>query len=403
MVSSIARGQDRDREQRLQHQVDDVARRRHIPHVVLTLEAGDRSFRWSGAAGEATPDGAPMTAETPFFIASIDKTFTATVVLQLHEERVLALDDPMTRHLPAAELRGLHRLGGADHTSHITIRNLLGHTSGLPDYLEDYPHRGVSLIQRLFREEDRTLPLETVLRTVRDELTPHFPPQPAARADAAGAQPRDDRRLRRGPGRHRARYSDTNYQLLAAIVEAVSGRPLHEVTAERIFRPLGLRHTWYAGEAPPAEPPPPPAALWVEDRPLDRPLLLRSLRSIYSTTADLITFLRALTRGELFRDPATLHLMQERWNRFGLPRDRGALRAPGWPIEYAHGLMRFRVPRLFAPFAPVPLLVGHTGSTGTWLFHAPELDVFIAGAVNQAAAGAVPFRLVPKVLRALQR
>jgi D-alanyl-D-alanine carboxypeptidase len=60
----------------------------------------------------------------------------------------------------------------------------------------------------------------------------------------------------------------------------------------------------------------------------------------------------------------------------------------------------FRLPRALTPFRPVPEVVGHTGSTGTWLFHAPELDLFMTGTVNQITAGAVPFRLVPKVLRA---
>jgi D-alanyl-D-alanine carboxypeptidase len=83
--------------------------------------------------------------------------------------------------------------------------------------------------------------------------------------------------------------------------------------------------------------------LWIADKLLDRPRVLRSLNSIYTTPAELMVFMRALVRGELFADPATLELMQGRWNRFGLPRDKAALRAPGWPIEYALGIMRFRL------------------------------------------------------------
>ena len=63
--------------------------------------------------------------------------------------------------------------------------------------------------------------------------------------------------------------------------------------------------------------------------------------------------------------------------------------------------MRFQIPRIFTPLRPVPQVVGHTGSTGTWLFYAPEPDLYIAGAVNQFSAGAVPFQLIPKVLRAV--
>jgi D-alanyl-D-alanine carboxypeptidase len=95
--------------------------------------------------------------------------------------------------------------------------------------------------------------------------------------------------------------------------------------------------------------------------------------------------------------------MQSRWIRFGFPTDRAALRAPNWPIEYGLGIKRFRLPRVLTPFSPVPPVIGHTGSTGTWLFYCPDLEVFIAGAVNQVTAGPAPYRLLPKVLRTLQR
>ena len=137
-------------------------------------------------------------------------------------------------------------------------------------------------------------------------------------------------------------------------------------------------------------------------------LQLRFVESVYSTAEDTLRFLRALTRGSVFDDPATLLLMQQRWNRFGLPLDRAALRAPPWPIEYGLGMMRFddpvlrllgRLPRLLMPIRPVPAVIGHTGSTGCWLFHCPQLDLLLSGTIDQAAGGAVPFRLIPKILR----
>jgi D-alanyl-D-alanine carboxypeptidase len=84
-----------------------------------------------------------------------------------------------------------------------------------------------------------------------------------------------------------------------------------------------------------------------------------------------------------------------------LQLDRAALRQPSWPIEYGLGIMRFRLPRFLTPFRPMPEVVGHTGSTGTWLFHAPEPDLHLAGAVSQITAGAVPFKVVPRILRAV--
>jgi CubicO group peptidase (beta-lactamase class C family) len=203
------------------------------------------------------------------------------------------------------------------------------------------------------------------------------------------------------------RYCDTNYILLIAIIEAVTGQPLHEVYEGFLFRPLDLRHTWLAGHSKPLERTPEPATLWADSKPLEVPLMMRSSWGIYSTAEDTLLFLHALTRGNVFDDPGTLALMQQRWNRFGFPLDRAALRLPSWPIEYGLGVMRFcdpflrflgRLPRVVVPIYPAPAVIGHTGSTGSWLFHCPHLNVLLSGTVDQAKAGAVPYRLVPKIL-----
>jgi CubicO group peptidase (beta-lactamase class C family) len=187
--------------------------------------------------------------------------------------------------------------------------------------------------------------------------------------------------------------------LLASIIEAVTGRALHDVHEEMLYRPLGLRRTWIAGRSRPLDPAPEPAALWAGHRPLDIPLLMRSFHGVYSTADDMLVVLRTLIRGGLFERPDTFDLMRARWVRFGLAFDRAAFRGPQWPIEYGLGLMRFQMPRVLTPFRPMPAVIGHTGSTGTWLFHCPAQDLLLAGTVDQVTAGAVPFRVVPKLLR----
>ena len=354
-----------------------------VRHVVLAVESGDGSFRWRGALGDADPDGTPMQEDTPFFLASVSKLYIATVILKLHERGVVGLDESMTAHLPAPLTRGLHRLGGVDYTERITIRHLLSHTSGLPDWLEDSPEHGPPVVERIFTGEDRSLGIEFVTATVRDELEPHFPPQPM-----------DQERVS-------VRYSDTNYQLLMAIIERAVDTPLAQVYEEMLFRPLGLHSTWLPGHEP-LEPTLPPATLWVGSEPLDRPLAFQSLGDLYSTVDDTIRFLRAVLDGHAFDDPATSKRMRRRWNRFRVPTDRAALRLPSWPVEYGLGMMRFRLPRMFTPLRPVPAVIGHSGSTGSWLFHAPGLDLFLSGTVDQATAGAIPFRAVPKILRAVR-
>jgi len=367
---------------RLQDLLDRLVARKGIKHAVVAVERGDRSFRWIGTAGEANPDGEPMRADTPFFIASVTKLHIASVILKLHERDRLGLDEPIATYLPRTLIAGLHQLGGIDYTNTITVRHLLGHTSGLADCLEDRPRGGRSMMERLFHEGDMSWSIDELARIVRDELTPHFPPQPAE------AQ------------RQKARYSETNYQLLIAIIEAVAAQPLHEVFEQMLFGPLDLRRTYLPGRSQPFEPTPRQATLWLDNQPLNVPLAIRSSGDLYSTADDTLAFLRALIRGELFDDPATLSLMQQRWNRFSFSLNP-AQRSPSWPIEYGLGMMRFRLPRVLTPLHAMPAVVGHTGSTGSWLFHCPQLDLLLSGTVDQVTAGAVPYRFVPKLLRVL--
>jgi D-alanyl-D-alanine carboxypeptidase len=296
---------------------------------------------------------------------------------------VLDLDRSITGYLPGEVKGGMHRWKGSDLTERITVRHLLAHASGLPDWLEDRPRGGLSLVDRIVRDGDAAFDLEAVAAFVRD-LSPHFAPQDLAAP------------------RHPIRYSDTNFILLAAVIERATGQTVPGVHDRLLYRPLGMRHTWFAGRSTALEPTLVPAALHVDGRPFPIPLLMRSFHGIYSTAADLIAFMRGLVRGDAFGDVRPLPAMQARWNRFGVPRDRAALRAPGWPIEYGLGIKRFQVPRLFNGFRRMPPVIGHSGSTGTWLFYCPERDLYFAGSVDEVAAGALPYRLVPRMLRALK-
>jgi CubicO group peptidase (beta-lactamase class C family) len=360
-----------------------LTRRKPIAQAVVAVESGDREFRWVGTRGE-TSSGEGVVADTPFFIASIDKLYNAAIAMLLGESGRLDFDEPISAYLPTSITHGLHRYRGADYSEKVTVRHLLTHTSGLADWLEDYPKGGSSLFESILLEGDRALPLEELAAHVRDKLTPHFPPQ-----ELPGRRPR-------------ARYSDTNFMLVIAIIEAVTGNPLHEVHEQLLYEPLGMQSTYFPGFSPPTAPARGPMVLRAGGEPLNIPLLIKSVRGVYSTAADMITFLRGLMQGEVFRTPGTLASMLSDWHRFGLPLDRAAIRSPGWPIEYGKGVMRFRLPRILTPAAPMPSVLGHTGSTGCWLFFCPELDVLLAGSVNEATAGAVPFRAVPKILSVLR-
>jgi D-alanyl-D-alanine carboxypeptidase len=365
----------------LQSALGGLVARPGIYHAVMGIERLDGSMRWAGAAGIADPSGRPMRPGTPYLIASVTKLYIAATVLRLHEDGVIDIDAPMAAYLPAGLIAGCHRVKGTDLSARITVRNLLSHTSGLADYLEDRPKGGRTLIELLLTDGDRPVPIQEAMRTVREDLVPHFQPQ------------------ENGARRQKARYSDTNFQLLLAIIEAVTGRSFPAALDDLLLRPLGLERTWVAGGAVPAGVEP-PAALWAGDEVPDIAAALATIRDLFSTVDDQLAFMRAIVTGSVFERPSTRVLMTERFNTFGFQLTL-APRSPTWPIQYGLGIMRFQIPRLFSPFSPVPALVGHSGSTGSWLFHCPERDLLLAGSVDQVAAAAIPYRFLPKVLQLL--
>lgn len=352
-----------------------VARGRFVRHGLSAVAATDRSWEWAGAHGILDPEGSPATVEARYPVASITKLYTATIIMRLVEQGRLDLDSRLSDILPPATIAGLHILDGADHTGEIAVEHLLGHTSGLPDYYEETPAGGTSAQSRLLAGEDAPMPFDDVLAVVR-KMTPHFPPQTVG---AAG---------------QKAHYADTNYQLLGAVIEVVTGRPLHAVFEDLLFQPLGLDSTSSYPHPPRSGTAPEPTArVWSKDtvlRPEGALTYQKADGGIISSLTDQIAFMQALVGGEIFEDPGTWDRMQFRFNRVF------------FPIDYGLGVMRYAPSRWMSPFFRIPPVVGHTGSTATWLFHCPELDVVLAGAFD-VAQPSLPFRFLPRILQALAR
>lgn len=137
------------------------------------------------------------------------------------------------------------------------------------------------------------------------------------------------------------------------------------------------------------------AELWVMDKPLNRPKALRSFGDYYSTTGDLITFMRALVTGQLFEREETLTFMMHDFQTFGISFSPVA---PAWPIAYGKGMMKFEMPKIFTSFKRMPTAYGHTGVGSCFLFYVPELNLIFSGTVSQVRYTALPFQWLPKVL-----
>lgn len=369
---------------RLPAALDRLAARRDVHHVLMAVRSGDGALDWRGARGDARPGGPALTTDTPYFVASIDKLVTATALFVLAERGELDLDAGLGAYLAPDLTRGLHVLRGVDRSDALTLRHLLSHTSGLADYLEDRPRGGRSLIAETLALGDVGWTFEEAFERVRSRLRPHFPPQ----------DPHDPRA--------RAQYCDTNYLLLKAVLEAVTGRPVAEVYRELVFAPLGMTSTFVVSRDEPQEERVALAAtLWAGAVPLDAPVTLRSTFGMFSTLDDQLALVRGVVAGRPFAGgPGVFERMATPFRRFGQGLDPAAMRRPGWPIEYAHGVMRFHLPRALAPIGRPPAVVGHTGSTGAWAFHCRELDLDLVGTVDQVTAGPVPFRSVGAWLRA---
>src|SRR5699024_4314184 len=190
--------------------------------------------------------------------------------------------------------------------------------------------------------------------------------------------------------RQKARYSDTGFQLLIRILETVTDRPFSELLTERILTPLGMTHTWIPGQPPPNSETVAPSSLYAKQRRVDLTEMLESTNDLFSTTVDLLTFQRALLTGELFNDIQTGELLTERRNRLrNIP-----------VLQYGLGTMFFNVNRLMSAGRRPVTLVGHSGGTGSWLFHCPERDLHLVGTVDQTKGQAIPFQFMARCLYA---
>jgi CubicO group peptidase (beta-lactamase class C family) len=349
---------------KLQAQLDAQIGKGDIYHVVAAVQSHDRSLDFSGAAGVADPmTGARMTADTPYFIASVTKMYTAAIVLQLHGEGRLDLDAPISQYLPASLTHAIHIYRGTDYSERIKVCQLVDQSSGLADYEADRPRGGKSVLDELKAGHDRFIDTAEALEIVRG-LSPRFPPGT--------------------PGK--AHYSNANYRLLGAIIEAVTAKSMAANFEERICAPLGLRRTYLFDWSAP-RPGETPATIYLKAAPANVPKYLSSNVSdggLVSTAAECVIFLRAFFEGQLF-DKALFERMM-RWN------------ALFFPLRYGYGLMYFQLPRYFWP-RPLPEFIGHSGSTGSFAFTCPSRALYLAGTVDQIASPPKPFFLMIALAR----
>jgi len=169
-----------------------------IPGMAVGVAAGGAMVYARGFGVASLDERGPVTPETLFHMASVTKPFVATAVLQLVEEGLVALDDPVVRQLPYFAMAD-------ERAGTVTIRQMLSHTSGMPDE-EDYGWD---------RPEYDDGALERYVRSLAD------------------------RPLAGTPGEGFA-YSNIAYEVLGDLVAKVRGLSFEACIAERILRPVGM-------------------------------------------------------------------------------------------------------------------------------------------------------------------
>lgn len=349
---------DTDRHQqdgRLDRIASRYATKRSVSAMSFTIEQPSTGFSW----GYGDTD-------RPFFIASITKLYTVALIMQLRDEGAFTLDTPAADLLGPETMRGLVVHDGRDHGLAITVRHLLSHTSGVPDYFEQRGVDGGTFLEQMIAG-DAASTFEDYMESVR-AMRSRFVPGDAGRAQ----------------------YCDTNYQLLGRIVEAVTSDGFEHRLRSRILRPLALDATWlftpdtldrYDEVIPPMH----------GSKTLRIPQRIASFPpdgAVVSTPNDQVRFLRAFMGGELF------------------PKSYLPEMATGWksvfskmvPIQYGIGLMRYRTPRWQSPLTPLPEMIGHAGAFGNVLFHMPERDLYISGTVNQMRPRGLPYPIMLRLV-----
>ena len=332
-----------------------VTKKKQIHESVLLVENSNGDVSYSFGHGGKNTD-------TPFLIASITKLFTTTCIFILREQGKLSLDDEITRYLKKDTLRNLHVYKGREYSSKLTLSNLLFHTSGLRDVIEEGSNKSKI---RALNKDVQTDFNETIIKT--KGIKPHLAPDMGKRAH----------------------YANINFEILGEIVEIVTNSTLEEVFRQLIFDPLGLKNTYLPEDEDDFIP-----YIYYKDTAFYRPKLLMSIRAsggCVSTARELMVFVKAFFKGKLFNNTVFHEL-----------KVNNRLQASMLPIHYGSGYMRVPLNGFSTLFMGKGELIGHSGSTGSFAFYYPEKDMFFVGDVNQMENPATPVRLVMRLAMSMK-
>lgn len=325
---------------------DQYVHKKGIYESVVLIEKGTGETVFSKAYGGKDID-------SPIIAASITKMFTAACIFTLIQQGYITLNDSLLDFYEPAYLRGLHVYKGKDYSCELKISDLLYQTSGLADIYEE----GKDNIKRQAIISDTFITFEKNIALTK-EREAHFPPNYKANAH----------------------YADINYNILGDIIEKVTKCSLESVFEQYIFSKINMSETYLPVSEKEYIP-----MVYYGDKQLYRPQFIMCSKAsggCITTTRDLMIFIQAFFRGELF-DKKMLDSKQYR-----------KLQLSMCPIYYGSGYMRVKMGGVSTSFLGQGDLIGHSGSTGSFAFYYPNKELFFVGDFNQMKYPTLPIRFV---------
>ena len=259
-----------------------------VHSIQVYISKGDTVF--NEAVGYSDGNSLVADKHNQYKIASITKTMTSVVILQLQEEGKLNISDTISKFLAdskVARLNDLHMHKGVSYGNTITIQQLLQHRTGLADIFTDAAFR--FYLNEYLNKKQGWNSEKLMSRYFKYGLNrkTHFIPD---------------------SGYY---YSDVNYFLLGLIIEKITGETLAQQFRKRIFEPLKMSQTFFEYYEPAI------GSGKMAHSFLGKRDITKILNTSYdwagggvvSTNADLATFLRGIFEGKLYKKDSTLTLM----------------------------------------------------------------------------------------------
>ncbi len=274
-------------------------------HILLDQGYGMADLEWN----------IPNAPEVKFRLGSLTKQFTATLILLLQQDGKLHIEDPVARYLPDAPKSW----------EKITLTNLLGHTSGIPNFTSDKDFAAWGMSPH----------------TVAEEIA-FF----------------SDKPLEFEPG-SKFSYSNSNYEVLGAVIEKVTGEKYGDLLRKRIFQPLGMQDTGLdtdelilpkraQGYSPSKD-----GLVHARSESMTVPW---AAGSIYSTTGDLLRWEKALFGGKVLNDASLAAMTTAGKGNYGL--GVGVVQQSGVTvIQHGGGIEGFNTQLAYIPDRKITVVV----------------------------------------------